>query len=157
MWLLLRNPDQMQELRSNPDLMTSAILEMLRVDSPVQLNVRTALEPVELFGETRRRGDSFLILQGSGNLDDSVYPDAAKFDVRRFVSPDQTPPLSFGWGAHHCVGSHLARAEGEIVFSSLLTSFQSIELDTETLGASVPTYRSSFTLRGLESLPMRLA
>ncbi|HTO00999.1 MAG TPA: cytochrome P450 [Microthrixaceae bacterium] len=157
MWLLLRNPEQMSELRAHPDLMSSAIMEMLRADSPVQLNVRAVLEPVELFGEVRPRGDSFLILQGSGNLDESIYPDADKFDVRRFVSSDQAQPLSFGWGAHHCLGAHLARAEGEIVFSSLLNSFQNIELDTQTLGAAVPTYRPSFTLRGLESLPLQLS
>lgn len=156
MWLLLRNPAQMELLRSNPDLMSSAIMEMLRADSPVQMNVRTVLEPVDLFGESLSRGDSFVVLQGSANLDDSVYVDAARFDVKRFISPEQTPPLSFGWGPHHCLGAHLARAEGEIVFSSFLRHFQRIELDTDGLGASAPTYRSSFTLRGLESLPLKL-
>ena len=65
-------------------------------------------------------------------------------------------PLSFGWGAHHCLGAHLARAEGEIVFGSMLQRFDSISLDTEALGATggVPHYREAFTLRGLESLPV---
>ncbi len=157
MWLLLRNPDQMELLRCQPELVTSAVMEMLRADSPVQLNVRAVLEPVEMFGASYSRGDSFVVLQGSANLDESVYDDPNRFDVRRFVSPEQTPPLSFGWGAHHCLGAHLARAEGEIVFSSILSEFDNVELDTDKLGSSTPTYRSSFTLRGLESLPLRLS
>lgn len=156
MWLLLRNPDQMSLLRSEPELIPSAVMEMLRADSPVQMNVRATLEPVELFNTPYERGETFIVLQGSANLDESVYADADAFDVRRFVSPEQTPPLSFGWGPHHCLGAHLARAEGEIVFRSFLENFAEIELDTEALGASAPNYRASFTLRGLDSLPLHL-
>lgn len=151
--LLLEFPDQMQLLRDRPELMASAVLEMLRYDSPVQLNLRVALEPVELFGETHQRGAAFVVLQGSGNLDETVYDDAATFDVTRFVDRDTPQPLSFGWGAHHCLGAHLARAEGEIVFSTLLALTERIEL----AGDTPPRYRPSFTLRGLESLPAVLA
>ena len=138
--------------------MPSAVLEMLRYDSPVQFNVRTALETVELFGETFPRGSSFLVLQGSGNRDELAYDDASRFDVGRFVAGSDAPqPLSFGWGAHHCLGAHLARAEAEIVFAELLGRFDEIELDTTRLDGDVPRYRPSFTLRGLESLPVRVS
>jgi cytochrome P450 len=157
LWALLSHPDQMERLRADRSLLPSAIWEMLRWDSPVQLNARTVLEGTELFGRTWQRGDTFIVLQGSGNRDPEAYPAADTFDVARFVGPDVPPPLSFGWGAHHCLGAHLARAEGEIVFAALLDRFESIELDTDALGAATPSYRPSFTLRGLESLPVRVS
>ena len=155
--LLLGHPDQLALLRERPDLVGPAVLEILRADSPVQMNVRVALETVELFGEEHPRGSSFVVLQGSANHDESVYPDAARFDVTRFAAGDAPQPLSFGWGAHHCLGAHLARAEGEIVFGALLERFSRIELDTDVLATGVPVYRPSFTLRGLESLPVAVS
>lgn len=154
--LLLNNPDQMQRLREEPDLMAPAILEMLRADSPVQMNVRVALETVELFGESHTRGSSFVVLQSCGNRDSSVYPLAESFDVARFTQPEAPQPLSFGWGAHHCLGAHLARAEGEIVFRSLLERFSAMELDSTSMLTAEPVFRPSFTLRGLESLPIQV-
>lgn len=150
--LLLNNPDQMQRLRAEPQLMGPAILEMLRADSPVQMNVRVALEPVELFGELHPRGASFVVLQSCGNHDSSVYPLGEKFDLARFTNSEAPQPLSFGWGAHHCLGAHLARAEGEIVFRSLLERFENMSIDTSAQGSDLPIFRPSFTLRGLESL-----
>ena len=132
--LLLEHPDQMDRLRADRSLLPSAMWEVLRADSPVQLNNRVVLAETEIFGELRPRGSSFIILQGSGNRDDSVYPDAATFDVGRFAGPDVPPPLSFGWGAHHCLGAHLARAEGEIAFGALLDRFGSIALDAGRTG-----------------------
>ncbi|RTL07903.1 MAG: cytochrome P450 [Acidimicrobiia bacterium] len=156
--LLLNNPDQMARLQEQPDLLPSAMWEILRADSPVQLNNRVTLEEVELFGQRWPRGSSFIVLQGSANHDESVYPDAAAFDVARFHagsgSEPAPPPLSFGWGAHHCLGAHLARAEGEIAFGALLRAFRSIELDADALPGGVPHYRPSFTLRGLDALPV---
>lgn len=152
--LLLRHPDEMVRLRAERGLMPSAMWEVLRADSPVQLNNRVVLEETEIFGEVRRRGASFIILQGSGNHDESVYPDPERFDVGRFAAPDVPPPLSFGWGAHHCLGAHLARAEGEIAFGALLDRFASIELDESALDGGRLHYRPSFTLRGLDALPV---
>lgn len=155
--LLLAHPDQLDRLRAEPSLLGPAVLEMLRADSPVQMNVRVVLEPVDLFGEHHRRGSSFIVLQGSGNHDSTVYPDGESFDITRFAAGDVPQPLSFGWGAHHCLGAHLARAEAEIVFGALLERFPRIELDTDALPGGVAHYRPSFTLRGLESLPVRVA
>jgi cytochrome P450 len=155
--LLLDNPEQLERLRQDRSLLPSAVMEMLRADSPVQLNVRVALERVELFGETHERGATFVVLQGSGNHDESVYDDPGRFDVGRFHDSDAPTPLSFGWGAHHCLGAHLARAEGEAVFGSLLDRFTHLELDREALGGGEPRYRPSFTLRGLEMLPVRIS
>ena len=152
--LLLANPDEMDRLRADRSLLPSAMWEILRADSPVQLNNRVALEEIELFGEVRPRGASFIVLQGSGNHDERVYPDPGRFDVGRFQGADAPPPLSFGWGAHHCLGAHLARAEGEIAFGALLDSFADVQLDTSELVDGRLHYRPSFTLRGLDALPV---
>ncbi len=146
LYALLTHPDQLERLRADRSLVPSAVWELLRWDSPVQLNVRAALREVELFGETINYGQLFTVLQGSGNRDEAVYPNADTLDVGRFVDRSTPPPLSFGWGPHHCLGAALARAEGEIVFGALIDRFDSFELVEE------PRYRSSFTLRGLTSL-----
>lgn len=152
--LLLANPDQMALLRRRRELLPSAVMEMLRHDSPVQLNMRVALGPVEVLGEHHDRGAAFVVLQGSANHDAGVYADAERFDVARFHGGGAPQPLSFGWGAHHCLGAHLARAEGEIVMGALLERFERIELDDAALDGARPHFRPSFTLRGLESLPV---
>jgi cytochrome P450 len=162
--LLLEHPYETERLRSSPELMPSAVWEMLRHDSPVQLNVRAVLQDTDVLGRSFQRGAGFLVLQGSANHDETVYADPARFDVGRFASTGNEvgaapTPLSFGWGAHHCLGAHLARAEGEVFFSAMLDRFDHIELDTATLAAAghdKPRYRASFTLRGLESLPVRV-
>lgn len=151
LYALLRNPGQLQRLRDEPALMESAIWEMLRFDSPVQLNGRNALVDDEFRGEPRTRGAAVVVLQGGANHDPRVYERPERFDVARFAGDDAPTPLSFGWGAHHCLGAHLARAEGEIVFGALLDRFESIELAGDT-----PHYRPSFTLRGLDALPVRV-
>ncbi len=143
---LLLNPDQLTVLRSNPGLMSSAVLEMLRWDSPVQINGRTSLVDTELFGEPVSRGRMTMILQGAGNHDPAAYSNPRRFEIDRFDSGSAPQPLSFGWGAHHCLGAHLARAEAEEVFAALLGAFSEIEM-----AGGAPRYRASATLRGLES------
>ncbi len=150
--LLILHPDQWGLLRDDRTLLPSAIVEILRADSPVQLNNRVALEEVELFGQHWSRGASFIVLQGSGNHDERIYDDPGRFDVTRFTG-DAPPPLSFGYGAHHCLGAHLARAEGELAFAALLDHFAEFHVD-DPEGLGLPRYRPSFTLRGLESLPV---
>jgi cytochrome P450 len=150
--LLIKHPDEWRKLSDDRSLLSSAVVEILRADSPVQLNNRVALEEVELFGETWQRGSSFIVLQGSGNHDERIYQRPELFDVTRFTG-DAPPPLSFGYGAHHCLGAHLARAEGELAFAALLDRFEEFHIDDPD-GLGLPRYRPSFTLRGLESLPV---
>ena len=125
-----------------------AVEELLRFDSPVQFNLRAALEPADLVGEPLERGDRIIVLQGAANRDPEQFDRPEELDLRR--SPNT--PLSFGWGIHHCIGAALARMEGEIAFNALLRRFRSIELrDRE------PQWRPGFTLRGLQSFPLRVA
>jgi cytochrome P450 len=144
---LLHNPGQFDRLRRDPGLAPSAVEEILRFDSPVQVNSRTALEPAEIAGEPVQPGQVVMVLQGAANRDPEQFPDPDRLDLGR----RDNSPLSFGWGIHHCLGAALARMEGEVVFRALADRFASVELAAE----DVPR-RPSLTLRGVTSLPVRL-
>jgi hypothetical protein len=145
---LLRHPDQLARWRAQPELAPTAVEELLRWDSPVQLNMRAALEPAELAGQAIEVGTEVIVLQGAANHDPEHFEQAETLDLAR--SPNT--PLSFGWGIHHCLGAGLARMEGEIAFNALLSRFDEIHLL-----ADEPEWRASFTLRGLLSLPLELS
>lgn len=144
---LLGHPDQLADWRAHPEIASSAVEELLRFDSPVQFNLRAALEPAELAGQPLERGDRIVVLQGAANRDPEEFDRPEDLDLRR--TPNT--PLSFGWGIHHCIGAALARLEGEIAFNALLARMESIELCDER-----PQWRPGFTLRGLQSFPLRL-
>lgn len=144
---LLRHPRQLDDWRRHPEIASSAVEELLRFDSPVQFNLRTALEPAELLGEPLARGDRVVVLQGAANRDPARFENPDELDLRR----TDNAPLSFGWGIHHCIGAPLARMEGAIAFNALLARFPRIELVRDEAH-----WRPSFTLRGLLDLPLRV-
>lgn len=144
---LLEHPDQLERWRSDPGLAHLAVEELLRWDSPVQLNMRTALEPADLAGEALAPGEPVIILQGAANRDPERFEDPEQLDLGRV---DNTP-LSFGWGIHHCLGASLARMEGEEVFNTLLARCPSIEPRF-----AEPDWRTTLTLRGLATLPVEV-
>lgn len=143
---LLRHPDQLELLRSDPSLARGAIEELLRYDSPVQLTARSALTDVEIAGATIRKGQEVVLLLGAGNRDPAVFDDPERLDIRR----ERSSVLSFGGGVHFCLGAPLARLEAQIAFRSLLERFPRLELAT-----AAPEFRPTLTLRGLRSLPVR--
>lgn len=145
---LLTHPEQLDDWRRHPEIAATAVEELLRFDSPVQFNLRTALEPADLLGEPLTRGDRIVVLQGAANRDPARFARPDDLDLRR---TDNTP-LSFGWGIHHCIGAALARMEGEIAFNALLERFGTLELASDE-----PHWRPSFTLRGLLDLPLRVS
>ncbi len=145
---LLTHPEQLADWRAHPDIAPSAIEELLRFDSPVQFNLRTALEHADLVGEPIAPGDRIVVLQGAANRDPARFDRPDDLDLRR----EGNAPLSFGWGIHHCIGAALARMEGEIALHALLSRFPSMELT-----GGEPRWRPSFTLRGLLELPLRVA
>ena len=146
---LLLHPEQLERLRHDRGHMKTAIEEMLRWDSPVQGTARTALEDgLEVGGQPVPKGEQVLFLFGGANRDPRAYgDDADAFDITR-TGP---APVSFSAGIHYCLGAALARAEGSIVFDSLLDRYTTIEPAWTEL-----TYRDNFILRGLEALPVRL-
>jgi cytochrome P450 len=144
---LLRHPDQYQLLRDDLDLAENAVEELLRYDSPVQTDGRTALDDVELHGRVIRRGQRVLQLLGSANRDPRVFPEPRKLDITR----EDHGHLSFGRGIHHCLGAPLARLEGRIAFRALAERYPKIELADPN-----PRFRDQVVLRGLERLPVTL-
>jgi len=147
---LLQHPDQLQRLREDRSLLRSAVEELLRWDSPVQLDGRKAFEAVELHGVVVEEGEEVITLLGAANRDPRAFADPDHFDVGR----DGLPPMSFGSGIHYCLGAALARAEGQVVFDRLLDRFPTVE---PAWGDDPPRYRDSIVLRGLESLPVHFA
>ena len=141
---LLRNPDQLELLRERPDLMSSAVDELLRYDSPVRATLRTALYDAEIDGETVRAGQQVLAMIDAANHDPAVFPSPDTLDVTR----DARRHLSFGAGPHYCLGAALARAEAQIALTAL------IALPDLELAIDEPVWRPLETLHALESLPV---
>jgi cytochrome P450 len=148
LWALLSNPDQLERLRADTGLVGSTVEEILRFDSPVQVNGRSALVEAEIAGEPLAKEDFVICLQGAANRDPDRFPDPERFDIGR----DQGPPLSFGSGIHHCLGAGLARMEGQVVFKALVERFATIDALVDE-----PEQRTGLTLRGLAALPVRVA
>ncbi len=147
---LLDHPDELQRLRDDRSLLASAVEELLRWDSPVQIDGRQAFTDVEVHGVPVAAGDQVVTLLGAANRDPRVHPEPERFDVGRGAAQ----LMSFGAGIHFCLGAPLARAEGRVVLDQLLDRFPVIE---PAWGAERPRYRDSIVLRGLQSLPVRFA
>ena len=144
---LLRHPDQWQRLREEPGLIASAVEELLRYDSPVQLTSRAALSDVTYKGHHFPRGTFVTFLLGAANHDPAVFADPARLDLGRANNKH----LAFGGGIHYCLGAPLARLEGEIALGTLAR-----RLPTLALAGGPPVYRDNVALRGLEALPATL-
>ena len=145
--LLMRFPDEQRRLREDPALLASAVEEMLRFESPIQLNNRRLLQASEIGGRTFPEGTLVNISIGAANRDPAQFPDPHRFDVGR--KPNRH--IAFGQGDHACVGMNVARMEGRIAIGRLLARFATLEPS----GASQRDRRVRF--RGFRHLPARIA
>ena len=141
---LLRNPDQLQRLRDNPDLIPSAVEELLRYESPSQHTTRLATEDTELGGKRIRKGQAVIVVMGAGNRDPERFTDPDRLDVGR----RDNRHLAFGWASHFCFGAALARIEGRIALEAIV-GLNELELKPGPL-----VWRENLGLRGLTSLPV---
>src|SRR5437588_8964447 len=143
-----RHPEELgrlrEDFREDPAMIRSAVEELLRFDSPVQLTGRLVLEEFEIDGHRIEAGNDVITLVGAANRDPDVFPDPDRLDVRR----KDNRHVAFGGGIHFCLGAPLARLEGQIAVSGLVRRFPGLEIDTEAA-----VLRDTVTLRGLTSLP----
>jgi cytochrome P450 len=144
---LLRHPDALTRLRDDPSVVSSAIEELLRYDSPVQMTARTTLEPIEIRGVTIPANNRVAAMLASSNRDPE------RFDRPDDLVLDRTsaPHVSFGGGIHFCLGAPLARLEARIAIPELLRRAPKLAFATEKL-----EWRKAFPLRGLKELPVTL-
>jgi cytochrome P450 len=145
---LLAHPDAGARLRAAPDLIPSAIEEVLRYSSPVQMDPRRATRTAELHGERIEAGQIVVCWLGSANHDETVFADAERFDVSR----QENRHLAFGFGTHYCLGANLARLEAQVALRTLLARTRSFE---RTDSAPLPLH-PSIVFRGVTRLPLRL-
>lgn len=126
---LLRNPEQLLLLRSHPELMPTAVEELIRYDSPVQMLSRWAYEDVEIGGKLIRRGDSVGLILGSANRDPRRFDNPDLLNIQR----EDNKHCGFGGGIHFCLGSALARAEAQISLNILINRLPKFRLLDETV------------------------
>ncbi|HET6480017.1 MAG TPA: cytochrome P450 [Actinoplanes sp.] len=114
---LLENPDQLERLRADPELIEPAVDEILRFQNTMQFGVgRVAAEDIELGGQLIKAGEGVVLLTPSAGRDGTAYPEPEKFDIGR-AGPD---PMTFGHGIHNCVGKFLARVELQVAIGTLV-------------------------------------
>jgi cytochrome P450 len=148
-WALLRNRDQLELWRDDSTVDATAIDELLRFDSPVQLSRRISLEAMDIHGREVPAGTFVFTSLGSANRDPAVFgPTADDLDLRR---PDAARHLSFGSGSHHCLGASLARLQGTEAITGLIRRFPNVRA-----AADEPDWNGRLVLRGMESLPLSL-
>jgi len=145
MLALLRHPDQLRQLRERPDLIGSAVEELLRYDGPVQRTARTPSEDVTIGNRTIPGGAIVMPFIGAADRDPAQFRDPDRLDITR----TENRHIAFGLGIHFCLGAPLARIEGQIAISTLVKRMPKLALAVER-----PEHRQSLTLRGLTALPV---
>ncbi len=144
---LLRNPDQEARLRGDPQLLPSAVEELLRYDPPSQHTARIAVADCTLGGRQIHKGQAVIVVMAAANRDPLRFVHPDRLDLAR----ENNRHLSFGWGSHFCFGAPLARLEARITFEVLLERYRKITLQPQPL-----RWRENLGLRGLMALPVSL-
>ncbi len=147
MLALIRHPDQLALLRARPELLPAAIDELGRFDFPTKFVTRYLLEDVRIGDETIEAGEVVFASPGAANRDPRVFDRPDELDVTRTPGPTMT----FGAGAHFCLGASLARVEAREMIGQLIGRFSEIERTSE------PVFSPHFNIRLISSLPLRLS
>jgi cytochrome P450 len=141
---LIEHPEAMAELRSDRSLMATAVDELLRFTPPVVHFRRTAVRDTELGGQAIGVGEKVVVFYASGNRDEDAFDDPDQLRLDR----DPNPHLSFGAGAHHCLGAHLARMQMSAMLNAVLDRWDDIALETQ------PVRLTSSFQAGFKSMPI---
>jgi len=145
LWALAEDPEQFRKVKENPALIPGLVEESIRWATPVKHFMRSATADAELRGTRIAKGDWLMLSYPSGNRDEEVFADPFRFDAER--SPNKQ--LSFGYGAHVCLGQHLARLEMRIFWEELLPRLESVEL------AGAPKLSEANFVSGPKTVPIR--
>jgi cytochrome P450 len=145
MWALAENPDQFVKLKADLSLIPGLVEESIRWETPVKHFMRSATADAEVAGQKIAKGDWLMLSYPSGNRDESVFTDPFKFDIER--KPNKH--VAFGYGAHVCLGQHLARMEMRVLWEELLPRLESVELD------GTPRRMEAAFVCGPKSVPIR--
>jgi cytochrome P450 len=143
--VLAENPDQRAEIARDPSLVNNAIEELLRYEAPSPVQARLVTKDVEYYGQTVPEGAVMVMINGASNRDERRFEDPDRFDVHRKIGSH----LTFGYGIHFCLGSHLARLEGRVALEEVIKRFPRWEVDWDN---AVQAHTS--TVRGWERLPV---
>jgi cytochrome P450 len=143
---LLEHPDALRQLRAQPELLPTAIEELLRYRSPVQAMFRVATQDVELAGQTIPAGSMVIAWIGSANRDETVFADADQVVLTR----DPNPHIGFGHGIHFCLGAPLARLEARVVMGAMLERLHDLARADEAPLEPV----DGFMIMGVKLLPL---
>ncbi|GHH23344.1 cytochrome P450 [Streptomyces lanatus] len=146
-WALFRNPGQLADLRADHSLIPTAIEELMRYDTPLQLFERWVLDEIEIAGTTVPRGAEIAMLFGSANHDPDIFASPTTLDLTR----EDNPHISFSAGIHYCIGAPLARIELAASMKALLEQAPTLRLAAE------PERKPNFVIRGLEGLQVEVA
>jgi cytochrome P450 len=145
---LMEHPEAMEQLRAEPELMSSAIDEVLRFSAPIQFDPRMVTRDIELGGAKLKEGQRILAWLGSANRDEKVFENADVFDITR----KKNAHLSFGFGTHYCLGANLARLEASVAIETLLRKTKSFRRVSEE---PLPLHTSP-VFRSFSSIPIRI-
>jgi cytochrome P450 len=145
--MLLDNPEHLQVLSRRPELWPTAVEEILRLESPVQLTARIALNDTEIAGRSIAQGELVIVYVAAANRDPAVFPNPNTFDIER---DNAGKHLAFSGGRHFCLGAALARAEGEVGLRAFFDRFP----DVRSAGAG--SRRDTRVLHGWSTLPVTL-
>ncbi len=147
MHLLMTHPEERAKLVNNPELIDSAVDEILRYTSVVRTMRRVVMRDTEMHGKQLRQGDSVVYLFRSANMDERVFEQPEQFRVDR----QPNDHIAFGWGSHFCLGSNLARLEMKVVIASLLQRLPDLAPDPEQAIID----NANPVVNGLDALPVR--
>jgi cytochrome P450 len=145
---LLRHPDEYARLCRDPELASTAVQELLRYDSPVQITGRTAREDMTLGGTEVKAGEHVTVILGAANRDPAVFSEPDRLDLAR----QENRHIAFGFGIHFCLGAPLARVEAEEVLGAVARRLPDLRLDFAE--GVQPEFQPSVVFRGLRALPV---
>jgi len=146
-YTLLKHPQEAAELREDPEMIRTAVEEILRFESPVQLTARVLKEEIEVCGQRIPKGWTILCMLGAANRDPKQFKEPNQLNLKRLNNQH----LAFSAGPHFCIGSQLARLEGQIAILNLVQRFPKMKLTGPR-----PEWASTFGLRGLKTLSVIL-